>query len=416
MKQFKVNLDRIEKDLYSLREFGFNKHDKGIYRMGLTDVDMQAREWLIDQFRSLDMKAYMDGAANVIGRLGAPDKPAIAIGSHTDSVPCGGMFDGTLGVVAGLECCRVIKENGIELHHPIEVISTSEEEGRFGGMFGAQAMIGDITPNWIESAKSADSELLLNALAKYDLSIEGVMRSKRSKDDLLCYLELHVEQGPVLEMEKISLGIVEGISGVFKWLVKLIGKADHAGTAPMHMRSDAFMGVADFAHEIERIISEDGTDKSRLTIGRVELKPGYAHTIPGEVDFTLVGRDLDEEVMNQLATSCRKVLSSIARKHRLMFEYEERSWLSPELCDQNVISYFENSAKNLELDYKFMPSGAGHDVQFFSRIVPSGLLFVPSVGGVSHAPDEWTQWEDVKNGANVLLNALLEIGHQKSPF
>ncbi|MCB0609264.1 MAG: Zn-dependent hydrolase [Lewinellaceae bacterium] len=412
----KVNLERIENDLFELKKIGFNPEDKGIYRPGLTDPDMEARRWLAERFEQNGLVTHMDGAANVIGRLGDPDKPAIAVGSHADTVPCGGMFDGALGVIAALECVRVINENELELEHPLEIIATSEEEGRFGGMFGAQALVGEVKPDWIESARSADGEYLTEALARFDLDIPGVLRAKRVPGPIMAFLELHIEQGPVLEMERKSIGVVEGISGVFKWMVKLIGKADHAGTAPMHMRSDAFMGLADFAHEIGRIISEEGTDKSRLTIGKVDLKPGYAHTIPGEVDFTLVGRDLDEEVMHRLADTCRKVLSSIARKHRLHFDYEERSWLSPQPCNETVMKHFEESARNLGLDYMVMPSGAGHDVQFFARKVPAGMVFVPSVGGVSHAPDEWTHWDDVENGANVLLNTVVSLAQKKKPF
>lgn len=413
---YKVNIERIESDLYALREFGYNPEDRGIYRPGLTETDMAARRWLMEQFEANGMETRMDGTGNVFGRRGPAGQPAVAVGSHTDTVPCGGMFDGALGVIAGLECVRVMNEHGIETVHPVEVISTSEEEGRFGGMLGAQALAGVITPDWIERAESADGERLKDALEKCGLSTAGVLRSRLSPDALLAFLELHIEQGPVLDKERIPIGIVEGISGVFKWMIRLKGKADHAGTAPMHMRSDAFMGLADFAHEIYRIIDENGTDKSRLTIGRVELKPGYAHTIPGEVDFTLVGRDLDEGIMLALAEACRKVLSSIARKHKLMFEYEERSWLSPQNCHESVISYFEESAKGLGLNYKNMPSGAGHDVQFFSKVMPAGMIFVPSVNGISHAPDEWTPWEDIENGANVLLNALLAIAGKEKPF
>src|SRR5690606_38204719 len=203
--------------------------------------------------------------------------------------------------------------------------------------------------------------------------------------------------------------VVEGISGVFKWLVRLIGKADHAGTAPMNMRSDAFMGLADFAHEIRRIVDEEGTDKSRLTIGKVDLKPGYAHTIPGEVDFTLVGRDLDESAMRLLASACRRVLTSIARRHHLKFEYTEMSWLAPMPCHSGVIELFRDSAEKLGVDYKLMPSGAGHDTQFLADVAPAGMIFIPSRGGVSHAPDEWSSPAHIETGTRVLLDALLAV-------
>lgn len=309
---YSVDIGRIEADLYELAKFGYNEVDKGIYRPGLTEIDMAARQWLMAKFRACGLATSMDGVGNVIGRLGASDRAAVVIGSHLDSVPCGGMFDGSLGVLVGLECLRVIQEQNIELRYPIEVIATSEEEGRFGGMLGAQALAGDLKPDWLESARDIDGEFLKDALAKFNMSTHTALHSRRTPESIHAFVELHIEQGPVLEMEQKAIGVVEGISGIFKWLVKLIGKADHAGTSPMHMRSDAFMGLASFANEIYRIIEEEGTDKSRLTIGRVELKPGNPHTIPGEVDFSLVGRDLDEAVLEQLANACRKALSAIA--------------------------------------------------------------------------------------------------------
>jgi N-carbamoyl-L-amino-acid hydrolase len=223
------------------------------------------------------------------------------------------------------------------------------------------------------------------------------------------FIELHVEQGPVLEGIRKSIGVVDSIAGVFKWIIHLKGKADHAGTAPMNMRSDAFMGLADFAHEIPRIIEEYGTDRSRLTVGKVELKPGNPHTIPGEVIFTLVGRDSSEDTMRDLGDSCRRTLSAIARRHKLMFEYEQISWLEPVACSQEMVELLEQQAEQAGIDYVRMPSGAGHDTQFMAGITQAGMIFVPSVGGVSHAPDEWTHWSDVELGSNLLLQAALEL-------
>ncbi len=399
----------MEKDIYRLSEFGFNETDRGIYRQGFTETDWAARQWLLDYFISSGLKTHMDGAGNICGRLGDMDKPAILIGSHLDSVPAGGLFDGTLGVLAGLECLRVIQENNIQLNYPVEIIATSEEEGRFGGMLGAQALTGSLTLDWLQQAKDPTGETLKSAMAKFGLDYHQAMHAKRSPESIKAFLELHIEQGPVLEAQKKTIGVVEGISGVFKWLIKFIGKADHAGTAPMDMRSDAFMGIADFAHEIQRIIDENGTDKTRLTIGRVELKPGYAHTIPGEADFTLVGRDMSEQVMSDIAYSCRKALSAIARRHRLMFEYEQMSWLEPKACSEDIMALIEKSAQELNYSYQLMPSGAGHDAQFFTDITPTGMIFIPSVGGVSHAPDEWSHWEDIEKGCNVLLATLLKL-------
>lgn len=404
-----INLERVKQDIYSLGRIGYNPKDMGIYRQGFSTADMQARLWLQERCKEVGIESHMDGAGNVIARYGDPDAKALIIASHLDSVPCGGIFDGVLGVVAGLECIRVIKENNLELEYPIEVIATSEEEGRFGGMLGAQALTGNLTLDWLEKAKDPSGELLRDAMANCQLFYHQALEVAKAKEDMLGFLELHIEQGPVLEKEKIQIGVVEGISGVFKWLIKFIGKADHAGTAPMDLRSDAFMGVADFAHEISRIIDEHGTDKTRLTIGRVELKPGYAHTVPGVAEFTLVGRDMSEEVMTDVADSCRRVLSSIGRKHGLMFEYEQMSWLEPKPCSVEMRNLITEVSQELGYSHINMPSGAGHDAQFFTDITPTGLIFIPSVGGVSHAPDEWSHWHDVEKGCNVLLHAALKL-------
>lgn len=406
---YSIDIARVERDLYELAKFGYKESDKGIYRQGFTEADWQARQWITEYFERCGLRTHMDGAGNVCGRYGPADKPAILIGSHLDSVPAGGIFDGTLGVIAGLECIRIIQEQDIPLKYPVEIIATSEEEGRFGGMLGAQALSGSLTLDWLENAKDPTGETLKQAMATRGLDYHEALHAKRNPEDVKAFIELHIEQGPVLEACKKTIGVVEGISGVFKWLIKFLGKADHAGTAPMDLRSDAFMGLADFAHEIKRIIDENGTDKSRLTIGRVDLKPGYAHTVPGEADFTLVGRDMSEDVMRDLADSCRKALSAIARRHRLMFEYEQMSWLEPKSCSQHVMDVIEETTRELGYSYQLMPSGAGHDAQFFTDITPTGMIFIPSVGGVSHAPDEWSHWVDVEKGCNVLLNSLLRL-------
>lgn len=405
-----VNLDRIREDLLALARIGRNEEDQGIYRLGFSAEDMEARRWLMGRIEQAGGRARLDEAGNVIGRwFDEVDAPAVVLGSHIDSVSAGGIFDGTLGVVAGLECLRTVVERKLQPARPLELVAFADEEGRFGGMFGAQAYVGQVTPDWVEQAVSVNGVRLADAMREQGLDPDRATIAARDPQTLHAFLELHIEQGPVLESEGLPLGVVEGISGVFKWVVRLIGKANHAGTAPMHLRSDAFMGLADFAHEIPRILDEDGTDSSRLTVGKVELKPGYPHTVPGEVEFSLVGRDMSQEVMQQIAQSCQKVLSTIARRHRLRFEYDERSWLEPRDCHPDVIEAFERQAHKLGIAARRMPSGAGHDTQFLTEVTRAGMIFVPSVGGISHAPDEWTQWADVETGSNVLLHTLLEF-------
>ncbi|SFV22405.1 Zn-dependent hydrolase [Pseudidiomarina donghaiensis] len=404
-----INAERLKANLLELAKIGYNEQDRGMYRIGFTDADMQGRQWLQDKAKSAGLETYMDGAGNVFFGRGARDKPVVLMGSHIDTVPAGGIFDGALGVMAALEVIQTIQQQQPNIDTPIWGVATAEEEGRFGGMLGSQAMSGCLNPDWLLSAHDADGVYLKDAMAAQGLDAMQALDAAWRPEQLKAFLELHIEQGPVLFQQDLQIGVVDGISGVFKWIVHLKGKADHAGTAPMDMRSDAFMGLADFAHEIDRIIAENGTDKTRITVGKVELKPGHPHTVPGEAVFTIVGRDMDEGVMKELANACRKTLSAIARKHRLMFEYEQVSWLEPKHCSGELTNLIEAQVKHRGYSYTRMPSGAGHDTQFMTEVTDAGLIFIPSVNGVSHAPDEWSHWHDVEAGANVLLDTIVAI-------
>ncbi len=409
MNEHLVRSDRIEHDLLELAEIGRRPGEHGVNRPAFSEADMAGRRWLLERLAALGLPASLDGAGNVIGTLGGGDQPSVIIGSHLDTVPEGGIFDGALGVVAGLECLRVVKEQGIRTRHPLQLVAFSDEEGKFGGMLGSRAMAGLVTLDWIETAADPDGLTLSEAMKSAGLDPLAIPKAYRPPDTVRAFLELHIEQGPVLDQKGPDLGIVETISGVYVWVVHLIGKADHSGTAPMDMRSDAFMGLADFAHEIPRIIEEEGSEHSRLTVGKVDLLPGFPHTVPGQVAFTLVGRDDTRERMEALANSCRRVLSALARRHRLMFEYHEMSWLDPKPCDPAIIELLDDQAKLLGWQARKMSSGAGHDTQSMTEIAPSGMIFVPSKGGISHAPDEWTNWHDIERGTTLLLRSALEL-------
>lgn len=402
-----INAQRLKNNLLELAKIGYNDDDRGMYRIGFTDADMQARSWLQDKAKQAGLNTFMDGAGNVFFGRGQRDKPVILMGSHSDTVPAGGIFDGALGVMAALEVIQTIDEQQPTIATPIWGVATAEEEGRFGGMLGSQAISGELNLDWLLSAHDADGVYLKDAMAAQGLDAMQALDAAWRPEQLKAFVELHIEQGPVLFQNDLQIGVVDGISGVFKWIVHLKGKADHAGTAPMDMRSDAFMGLADFAHEIERIIAENGTDKTRITVGKVELKPGHPHTVPGEAIFTIVGRDMDESTMHELANACRKTLSAIARKYRLMFEYEQVSWLEPKHCSAPLTDLIETQVKRRGYSYTRMPSGAGHDTQFLADITHAGLIFIPSVNGVSHAPDEWSHWHDVEAGTNVLLDTIV---------
>lgn len=408
-QKLQINFQRLKENITTLSNIG-KEEGSGIYRMAFTPKDLEARKWLLQKYSDMGVEADFDGALNVIARLN-PDnaKPAIVVGSHVDTVPNAGALDGALGVLIGMECLQCIKEQGLPLIHPLEAVAFSDEEGRFGGMFGSRSYAGRMTPGDLEESLDLDGIRLKEAMKSIGFDAYQALDAARSPEELKYFLEVHIEQGPVLYENHHTVGIVTDITGLFKWQITLTGTSNHAGTTPMHMRNDAFMGLADFAHEIPRIIDENGSEHTKMTIGKVQLFPGSPNTIPGQAKFSLDVRDTDPEILYEVQDASRKVLSAIARRNRLKFDFEELSWIDPVACDEKLIAAFEKVSQNLSVNYITMPSGAAHDAQMVSAIAPVGMLFVPSKGGISHSPHEWTDWHDIETGANVLLNTLMEL-------
>ncbi len=402
-----ISIERLGGDLRELSEIG-RAEDGGVYRMAFTEADMRGKAWLEQRMQDAGLETSRDGACNVIGRLAGKnaEAPALVIGSHIDTVPCAGILDGTLGVLTGLECLRAVKESGRVPERDIELIAFSDEEGRFGGMLGSQAFAGQVTPDVIHTAVDPAGEKMADAMAAHGLDPWLALQARRDPQTIAAYLELHIEQGPVLSGNDEQIGVVEAITGLFKWTVTLSGEPNHAGTTPMPMRRDAFMGVADFAHEIPRLLDENGSERSRATIGRVDLTPGSANTVPGEARFTLDVRDTDETVMHELADSARKALNAIARRRGLRFNYEVDSWINPVDCDAALSDMVEAAAKDAGTRFRRMISGAAHDAQIVASLCPVGMIFVPSLEGKSHSPAEWTAWDDIEAGARVMLGTI----------
>lgn len=404
-----VNLERLKSNIIELSGIG-KAENGGIYRTGFSQEDYHARLWLLEKLKQLGLKASLDGALNVSGLLpGNNANPRVIAGSHIDTVPNAGALDGALGVLAALECLQVIRENDVAVNFPLELIAFSDEEGRFGGMFGSRSLSGMMNPGYLEEATDLDGIKLKDAMKELGHDPYSALDAARNAREIKCFLELHIEQGPILDEKQHAVGVVTDITGLYKWQVKLTGTANHAGTTPMNMRNDAFMGLADFAHEIPRIIDENGSEHSKMTIGKVQLFPGSPNTVPGEVKFSLDVRDVSSDTMYELQDAGRKALSAIARRRKLMFEFEELSWIDPVACHKDVVSVIENVSRQQNVNYIKMPSGAAHDTQMVANLAPVGMIFVPSKKGVSHSPHEWTDWRDIETGANVLLYTLLEL-------
>lgn len=402
-----VDFARLQSDLEALAEIGRSPTDQGLYRPAFSPEWLEAQQWFRGRIEAAGLECYVDSALNMHGRLNYDGKrPSVMCGSHLDSVPGGGTLDGALGVVAGLECLRRLRELGLPTKYALEVVSFSDEEGRFGGMFGSRAISGQLTPETLVNARDLKGIQLVDVLEELGVNPRHALRSNRRPESVRGFVELHIEQGPVLDRAGQHIGVVDGICGLFKWGARLRGQANHAGTTPMSMRLDAFQGLAEFAGQIDRILEEDGSDMSVATIGRVELHPGAPNVVPGRVDFTLEVRDLDPDVLLDLANGMRRAISAIARRRRLMFDFEVLSEIDPVRCDPTIRETIENAASRLGVEYGCLPSGAAHDAQMMADLTPVGMIFVPSKEGRSHSAAEWTSWESIELGANCLLNSL----------
>ncbi len=409
MSQLQINFPRLKNDIQTLATIGRGE-DHGLHRMAFTDADMEARAWLKQQISDAGLEYYLDGAANIHARLGWDgERPSVITGSHMDTVPGAGHLDGALGVLSGLECLRSMKEQNVATQYPLESIAFTDEEGRFGGMFGSMAICGLLSPDRIFQARDLNGVTIVEAMKRQGLDAMQALEAQRNPNTIHSFVELHIEQGPVLDRRKLHIGVVDAISGLFKWQVRLIGEANHAGTTPMDMRRDAMQGLAEISTEIPRILEEHGSPRSVATIGRVELFPGAANVVPGKAEFSLEVRDTSPSVLGELADAFRRAISAIARRRDLMFEFDVLSELEPAKSDSGIVDTIAGVCRDLGVNSTRMHSGAAHDTQFLSRITRAGMIFVPSKEGRSHSPSEWTSWEDIEVGANVLLNTLARL-------
>ncbi len=404
-----VDIARLKRSLDEVNAFGRNPETGGFNRTGFSDADMAVRRWFLQTLEAEGLRCWSDGAGNVFGRLGPEDGPCIMVGSHLDTVPEGGAFDGALGVCVGLECIRAIRESGRTPRIAIEVVATAEEEGRFGGMLGSQAITGQARPDWIAAAKDAQGVTLGDAMRKQGLDPAGIARCARPASDIAAFLELHIEQGPVLEAASTPIGIATAVSGVCNLHVRLSGRANHSGTTPMSMRADAFAGLARIGVAIPEIIRDHGGEEARVTIGQVELQPNFPHTVPGRADFSIILRDTTEQGMRAMKSALTGVIGGIARDQGLSVDIDERSWIAPVLLDQGLVATLREEAVEIGIPSIEMTSGAGHDAQTMQALCPSALIFVPSRDGVSHAPEEWTDWADIEKGAALMLAAVARL-------
>ena len=401
----RINGTRLTASLAKLSEFGRNPQG-GVSRVAYSDADKQAREWVMGLMREAGLRTEIDAAGNIIGRRAGTDttRKPILFGSHIDSVPEGGNYDGDVGSMGALEVVRVLEENHVATRHPFEMVIFQNEEG---GVAGSRAMIGELKEKDL-ALTSRSGKTIGDGITFIGGDPARIASARRNPGDIAAYLELHIEQGGILEETKTDIGIVQGIVGLFWWDVTIEGFANHAGTTPMNRRHDAMLAAARFTIMVNRVVtSRPGRQVG--TVGRISALPGAPNVIPGKVVLSLELRDLDEAKIHALFDEISGEAKKIGTENGTTFSFAPTNVNHPAPTDPRMRAAIEKSARELGLTTRAMPSGAGHDAQEMARIGPAGMIFVPSAKGISHAPTEFSRPADIENGANVLLQALLRI-------
>lgn len=406
-----INAQRLREHLETLGRIGATK-GQGVTRPALSPADLEAREqvkaWMIDA----GMEVRLDAAANLIGRLpGRQTGPVIMMGSHTDTVPQGGIFDGALGVLAAVEVVHSLVEGGYQPEYPIEVAVFTDEEGtRFvKGCLGSLVVASaEHEMEALTKLKGHDGLMYGEVLEQLGLDPQKLGEARRAPESLKGYFELHIEQGGILEAEGLRIGVVEGIVGITRHWVTFRGKANHAGTTPMHLRKDALVGASELVLAVRETVHQLG---GRLvgTVGFMEITPGGVNVVPGAVRMSIELRDMEASITTEATKRLAERAREIADRYGLTVEFREAPSIPGVPTDETMQAIIEDEAQALGLSAKRMISGAGHDAEHMATICPTGMIFVPSKGGISHSPAEWTEWDDAANGAQVLLNSVVRL-------
>ena len=383
-----INPKRIIESLDRLGHIGYEP-GIGTSRVAYSEAFNTGRDFVKRYMEESGLDTYIDGVGNLTGRLPGTGS-VIAIGSHIDTVPGGGMYDGVYGVLAGIEVLRTLKESGYKNNHPIEVIAFNEEEGNaVGGTFGSKAFAGQ-----------AQEGSAIAKLPDFGMTVKDIDASRRCATDYRCYLEWHIEQGGILEAENTNIGIVEGIVGIARYNVIVNGTANHAGTTPMNLRDDALKKSCEII--LRAIDICRSTDTSMVcTVGFINTLPGAVNVIPGKVEFPLEFRTLNMENIEKAVSQLKGEFPEVS--------FDNFLWQGATIMNEHIMEIISKCCEDKGLSVKYMPSGAGHDAINMALFTPTAMLFIPSVGGISHSPDEFSRYEDIAHGAEILLDTVIRI-------
>ena len=402
---------RIKKALADLTTFN-STPDQGVTRFPFTNEAKQASAYLQKLMEEIGLKVYLDNSGSVIGRLEGQVAATIMTGSHLDSVQNGGAYDGIAGVVASIEALRLFQEQGIRPYYSYEVIATNDEEGaRFStGLFTGKVLLGQLTVEDIKGYKDADGISVYQAMKDYGLKPEEIGEHKRK--DLKAFVEVHIEQGPILEMQQKNIGVVDAIVGMKRALITINGRADHSGTMPMHLRKDAMEVAA-------KVIAKIG-DRARkyppavATVGNLTVEPNVVNIVPSKVKFFIDFRATDAEIIKTMYREMLADLDHYCQEFNMNYTTEETLWVEPVHLQEALKNYIEESCQKRNFSHMHIISGAGHDAQVFGAQIPAAMIFVPSIGGRSHCPEENTDPATLAMAAQVACDTLVKINTDKS--
>jgi beta-ureidopropionase / N-carbamoyl-L-amino-acid hydrolase len=414
-----INKRRLLRDLNAVSRIGIGDHGS-VTRLVFSIKELRSRQFLIHQMRQIGLQIHIDRIGNIFGRLNGsdPKAPAVLAGSHLDTVIHGGKFDGTMGVIAALEAARTLKEKNVPLRSPVEVVCfVGEESSRFGfSTLGSSLVAGEVHADDLANASDAQGTRLEEVLSGLGIHRGNLRSLRRDPSSLKAYIELHIEQGPILEARKKPIGVVTSIAAPTRFKVVITGQADHSGTTPMEMRKDALVAAAELTVAIEKICRQySRMDKGRVvgTVGALSIEPGVINAVPGKAELSVDIRSITAAAKNRVVRLIDAKIREIGLRRKIRLDTLPLRKEDPVPLDKRIVHLLQECCEARNISYEIMPSGAGHDAMQMAKITPAGMLFIPSRHGISHNPLEWSDPDDISLGAQLLLDAIIRLANEE---
>ncbi|MBN2146738.1 MAG: Zn-dependent hydrolase [Anaerolineales bacterium] len=410
----RINAQRFKDDFQALAQIGATA-EGGVDRPTFSEAHLAARHWFCQRILEAELMFREDGAGNHMACLACAeeDQPSLLLGSHLDSVPKGGRYDGALGVLAALEVLRTVKQHRLRLRFNLEAIDFTDEEGTLFGLLGSAALAGQLKGEDLVAPRGGRDRLLAG-LERAGLDENGLFLARRDPQTLAGYLELHIEQGRRLLQANAQIGNVTSIVGIASYRLIFTGRADHAGTTPLDDRLDAALGASAFTLAARQVVMEQFPDCT-VNVGALKLEPGAYNIVPERAVLSLEFRAADAAIFDQMEAVLLACAQAEAQRFGLGLEITPLGKHQPALMSKTMQQAISQATETLSLRHIALPSGAGHDAQSLAGLCSAGMIFIPSIGGASHAPREFSEWEDCINGANVLLQATLSFAQESIP-